>query len=80
MKAILKGQDERQQEQSMRARVEVVIRDAAGNIVSQLAPHEIDLKNQSLHDIEGAVEAWKRQALPEIEAGQTHLNSLLEYT
>ena len=32
----------------MRARVEVVIRDEAGNIVSQLAPHEIDLKNQSL--------------------------------
>ena len=52
----------------MRARVEVVIRDEAGNIVSQLAPHEIDLKNQSLHDIEGAVENWKQQALPEIEA------------
>jgi hypothetical protein len=46
----------------MRARVEVVIRDEALNIVSQLAPHEIDLKNQSLHDIEGAVEAWKQQA------------------
>ena len=52
----------------MRARVEVVIRDEAGNIVSQLAPHEIDLKNQSLHEIEGAVENWKQQALPEIEA------------
>ena len=52
----------------MRARVETVIRDEAGNILSQLAPHEIDLKNQSLYDIEGAVEAWKRLALPEIEA------------
>lgn len=52
----------------MRARVETVIRDEAGNIVSQLAPYEIDLKNQSLHDIEGAVENWKQQALPEIEA------------
>ena len=52
----------------MRARVEIAIRDEAGNIVSQLTPQEINLGNQSLHDIEGAVEAWKRQALPEIEA------------
>ncbi|WP_250123436.1 hypothetical protein [Chroococcidiopsis sp. CCMEE 29] len=36
--------------------------------MSQLAPHEIDLGTQSLDDIEGAVETWKRQALPEIEA------------
>jgi hypothetical protein len=33
-----------------------------------LAPHEIDLGGQSLHEIEGAVENWKQQALPEIEA------------
>ncbi len=52
----------------MRARVETVIRDEAGNILSQLAAHEINLGNQSLHDIEGAVENWKQQALPEIEA------------
>jgi predicted RNA polymerase sigma factor len=52
----------------MRSRVETVIRDEAGNILSQLAPHEIDLKNQSLHEIEGAVENWKQQTLPEIEA------------
>jgi len=52
----------------MRVRVETVIRDEAGNILSQLAAHEIDLKNQSLHEIEGAVENWKQQALPEIEA------------
>jgi hypothetical protein len=52
----------------MRATVEIVIRDEAGNIVSQLAPHKIDLGNQSLHDIEGAVENWRQQALPEIEA------------
>lgn len=32
----------------MRARVETVIRDEAGNILSQLAPSEIDLKNSSL--------------------------------
>ena len=52
----------------MRARVETIIRDEAGNILSQLAPREIDLGNQSLHDIEGALENWKQQALPEIEA------------
>lgn len=27
----------------MRAKVEIVIRDEAGNILSQLVPHEIDL-------------------------------------
>lgn len=48
--------------------MEVVIRDEAGNILSQLAPAWMDLRNQSLHDIEGAVETWKQQALPEIEA------------
>ncbi|MDZ4871510.1 MAG: hypothetical protein CLLPBCKN_000898 [Chroococcidiopsis cubana SAG 39.79] len=37
------GGNERQKEQSMRARVEIVIRDEAGNILSHLAPHEIDL-------------------------------------
>ncbi len=52
----------------MRAKVEIVIKDEAGNILSQLAAHEINLGNQSLHDIEGAVEAWKQLALPEIEA------------
>lgn len=52
----------------MRARVEVVIRDEAGNILSQLAPQQIDLGAQSLHEIERAQEIWKQQALPEIEA------------
>ncbi|HCF27758.1 MAG TPA: hypothetical protein DEV81_11305 [Cyanobacteria bacterium UBA11049] len=52
----------------MRAKVETIIRDEAGNILNQLAPQEIDLGTQSLHDIEGAVENWKQQALPEIEA------------
>lgn len=28
----------------------------------------MDLRTQSLHDIEGAQEIWKQQALPEIEA------------
>lgn len=48
--------------------MEVVIRDEQRNIVSQLAPAWMDLGTQSLHDIEGAVENWKQQALPEIEA------------
>lgn len=52
----------------MRARVEIVIKDEAGNTLSHLAPHEIDLGTLCLHEIEGAVENWKQQALPEIEA------------
>lgn len=52
----------------MKARVEVVIRDEEGNILSQLAPAWMELGTQSLHEIEGAVETWKQQALPEIEA------------
>ena len=52
----------------MRATVEIIIRSQAGNTLSQLAPHQIDLGVQSLHDIEKAVERWKRLVLPEIEA------------
>lgn len=52
----------------MRGRVKVVIYDETGNILSQLAPHQIDLGIQSLHEIEGAVETWRQEALPEIEA------------
>lgn len=52
----------------MRARVEVVVCDEMGNILSQLAPSWMDLKTQSLHDIETAVETWKQQALPQMEA------------
>jgi hypothetical protein len=29
----------------------------------------MDLGSQSLHDIEGAVETWRQQVLPEMEAG-----------
>lgn len=39
-----------------------------GNILSQLTPKSIDLGIQSLHDVEGAQEKWKQQALFEIEA------------
>lgn len=52
----------------MRARVELVIRDEEGNILSQLEPYQMELGTQSLHDIEGAVENWRHQVLPDIEA------------
>lgn len=52
----------------MKARVELVIRDEEGNILSQLNPYLMELGCQSLHDIEGAVEGWKQKILPDIEA------------
>ncbi len=52
----------------MKARVEILIRDEEGNRLSQLDPYQMDLGSQSLHDIEGAVEHWRQQALPDIEA------------
>lgn len=52
----------------MKARVDILIRDEAGNLLSQLDPYQMDLGSQSLHDIEGAVEHWRQQALPDIEA------------
>jgi len=45
----------------MRAKVELVIRDEDGNILSQLDPYLMDLGSQSLHDIEGAVENWRQK-------------------
>jgi hypothetical protein len=52
----------------MKARVEVVIRDEKGNILSQLDPYPLDLGSQSLDEIEGAVKNWRQQVLPDIEA------------
>lgn len=52
----------------MKARIEVTIRDEAGNVLGQLDPQMLDLGKQSLHDIEGAIEAWRQRALPDIEA------------
>ena len=51
----------------MRARVELVIRDEQGHILSQLEPYQKELGTQSLHEIEGAVENWRQQVLPDIE-------------
>jgi len=53
----------------MKAKVELVIRDESGNILSQLDPYWMELGCQSLHDIEGAVENWRQKILPDIEAG-----------
>jgi hypothetical protein len=52
----------------MKAKIEVIIRDEQGNVIGQLAPQIMALGGQSLHEIEGAVEQWRRSALPEIEA------------
>jgi hypothetical protein len=52
----------------MKAKIEVIIRDEQGKMIGQLEPQAMDLGSQSLHDIEGAVEQWRRRALPDIEA------------
>jgi hypothetical protein len=52
----------------MKAKIEVTIRDEAGNVIGQLEPQTLEVGNSSLHNIEGAVEAWRKQALPDIEA------------
>jgi hypothetical protein len=52
----------------MKAKIEVTIRDEAGNVIGQLDPQTLDVGTPSLHNIEGAVEAWRKQALPDIEA------------
>ncbi|MGK7907527.1 MAG: hypothetical protein AB4040_09905 [Synechococcus sp.] len=51
----------------MKATFELVIRDEDGNIVGQLDPYQVNLGDQTLHEIEGAVEQWRQQALPDIE-------------
>ena len=52
----------------MKAKIEVTIRDEAGNVMGQLEPQTLEVGNPTLHNIEGAVEAWRKQALPDIEA------------
>ena len=51
----------------MKATFELVIRDEDGNIVGQLEPYQVNLGNQTLHEIEVAVDQWRQQALPDIE-------------
>ena len=50
------------------ASIEVIIRDDAGNIISQRPAKAVNLKNASLDTIEADVENWRKEALPEIES------------
>jgi hypothetical protein len=50
------------------ASIEVIIRDDQGNIISEGNVKEIALRHANLETIEAGVEAWRKQALPEIEA------------
>jgi len=52
----------------MKAKIEVIIRDEEGKVLGQLDSQAIEIGQQSLHDIEGGVEEWRRKALPDIEA------------
>ncbi len=49
-------------------RIKVVIEDEQGNILRQSEAQPLNLGQQTLHEIEGAVESWRQQVLPEIEA------------
>ncbi|HEY9662122.1 MAG TPA: hypothetical protein V6C65_27010 [Allocoleopsis sp.] len=50
------------------ASIEITIRDEQGNIVYQGKPRNLEMDKPGLHEIEGAVQQWRRVALPEIEA------------
>ena len=52
----------------MKAKIEVIIRDEQGKVIGQLDPETMDWGRQTLHELEGAVEQWRRRALPDIEA------------
>jgi hypothetical protein len=60
-------------------RIKVVMEDDQGNLLRQSEPQTLALGQQSLHEIEGAVESWRRQVLPEIEAELLH-NAQREFT
>lgn len=51
--------------------IEIIIRDDDGNIIDSrnARKYRLDLGKQSFHEREGAVEKFKRQALPDREAG-----------
>ena len=50
--------------------VEIILRDDDGHMIDSQAvkKYPLDWKGRSFHDIEGAVEQFKRGALPDIEA------------
>jgi len=49
------------------ATVEMVLKDDDGRVIGT-REMELDLQSGSFHDIEGAVEAFRKQALPQLEA------------
>jgi hypothetical protein len=51
------------------ATIEVTVRDDEGKVIGigRSQTYALDLGQQTLHDIEGGVEGFKQQALPEIE-------------
>jgi hypothetical protein len=51
------------------ATIEVILRDEQGNVMGSRASctYQMNLGQQTLHEIEGEVERFKQQALPEIE-------------
>jgi phage shock protein A len=50
------------------ARIEVIIRDEAGQVLRQMVD-EVALTELSLQGVESAVEQWRKQALPAVSAG-----------
>ena len=54
------------------ASIEITLRDDDGKLLEQSRPYPLNISSHSLHDIEGAVELFKRLALPDIEASFLH--------
>jgi hypothetical protein len=50
--------------------VELILRDDEGRIIDHRSTrkYSLDWRNQSLHGIEGAVEEFKKNALPDLQA------------
>jgi hypothetical protein len=50
--------------------IELTLRDDNGHIIDHrsIKRYPLDWKSRSFHDIEGAVENFKRSALPDLEA------------
>jgi hypothetical protein len=56
------------------ATIEIIIRDDEGNIVNEKTKreHKLDIGNGKFHNIEGAVEVFKKEVLADIEADVLH--------
>ena len=52
------------------ATIEIIIRDNEGNIINEKTKkeHKLDIGNGKFHNIEGAVEMFKKEVLADIEA------------